>query len=75
MSKDKYPTILSPQIETIGFPRMVTYHFYCIFSKQYCLVEDIQGKFNKSSSVTFISEESPPEVFTPIARAKTLDGL
>ena len=29
-----------------------------LFSKQ-CLVENIQGKFQKNSSVTFISEESP----------------
>ena len=32
--------------------------FLLYFSKQ-CLVENIQGKFQKNSSVTFISEESP----------------
>ena len=32
--------------------------FSLYFSKQ-CLVENIQGKFQKNSSVKFISEESP----------------
>ena len=32
--------------------------FLLFFSKQ-CLVEDIQGKFQKNLSVTFFSEESP----------------
>ena len=32
--------------------------FLLCFSKQ-CLVENIQGKLKKNSSVTFISEESP----------------
>ena len=32
--------------------------FLMYFSKQ-CLVENIQGKFQKNSSVNFISEESP----------------
>ena len=32
--------------------------FLLYFSKQ-CLVENIQGKFQKNSSVNFISEESP----------------
>ena len=32
--------------------------FLLYFSKQ-CLVENIQGTFEKNSSVTFISEESP----------------
>ena len=32
--------------------------FLLHFSKQ-CVVENIQGKFQKNSSVTFISEESP----------------
>ena len=32
--------------------------FLLYFSKQ-CLEEIIQGKFQKNSSVTFISEESP----------------
>ena len=32
--------------------------FLLCFSKQY-LVENIQGKFQKNSSVNFISEESP----------------
>ena len=32
--------------------------FWLYFSKQ-CLVENIQGKFQKNSSVNFISEESP----------------
>ena len=32
--------------------------FLLFFSKE-CLVENIQGKFQKNSSGTFISEESP----------------
>ena len=47
---------------------MVTYRFYCFFTKQ-CLVENIQGKFYKNSSATFASGESPEiEENTPNSR-------
>ena len=42
--------------------------FLLYFSKQ-CLVENTQGKFQKNSWVTFISEESLNEVFaTKVAK-------